>query len=134
MQTRTTPTSPPHIITNTGVYILLLRPDVNKAPRPDRIQARIIKQCANTISPILCRLFQAFIDSDFLPRDWHTANITPILKKRRPFRSMFLPTCLININPEQNPRACHLSSLNDPPQSQKHIAKCTPRFQKGQKL
>ena len=54
---------------------------VDKAPGPDGIHALVLTQCADRISPILCKLFQAFTDSGYLPRDWRTANITPVFKK-----------------------------------------------------
>ena len=33
------------------------------------------------ISPALCTLFQISIDTGYLPCDWRSANITPIVKK-----------------------------------------------------
>ena len=81
LRTTTTPTLPPLVVSNTGVRSLLSRLDSNKAPEPDGIQARILKQCANSISPALYRLFQASIHTGYLPHDCRSANITPIYKK-----------------------------------------------------
>ena len=78
LRTTTTATLPPLVVSNAGVHSLLSRLDSNKAPGPDGIQARVLRQCANSISPALCRLFQASIDTGYLPHDWRSANITPI--------------------------------------------------------
>ena len=98
LRTTTTPTLPPLVVSNAGVRSLLSRLDSNKAPGPDGIQARVLKQCANSISPALCRLFQASIDTGYLPHDWRSANITPIYKKdNRSDPSNYRPVSLTSI-------------------------------------
>ena len=99
LRTTTTPTLPPLVVSNAEVRSLLSRLDSNKAPGPDGIRARVLKQCANSISPALCRLFQASIHTGYLPHDWRSANITPIYKKGdRSDPSNYRPVSLTSIS------------------------------------
>ena len=98
LRTTTTPTLPPLVVSNAEVRSLLSRLDSNKAPGPDGIRARVLRQCANSISPALCRLFQASIHTGYLPHDWRSANITPIYKKGdRSDPSNYRPVSLTSI-------------------------------------
>ena len=71
----------PLVIDPTGVFNLLTNLKENKAPGPDGIPPRVLKYCASSIAPVLQKIYQASIDTSYLPRDWRTANITPIFKK-----------------------------------------------------
>ena len=55
--------------------------DVAKAPGPDGIPTRILKLCAAEIAPILTVIFVLSLSSGQIPKDWLTANITPVFKK-----------------------------------------------------
>ena len=56
-----------------------LSPD--KAVGPDDISCRMLKLCANSISPVLARIFNISISSGTLPSSWKTANVVPVYKK-----------------------------------------------------
>ena len=40
-----------------------------------------VKNCSDSIAPLLSKIYQASIDSAYLTRDWRTANIIPTFKK-----------------------------------------------------
>ena len=75
------PTMRPIKIRQKGVTLLLrgLRPF--KATGPDDIPAFIIKNTADQLSSYLTRLYQLSMDQGWVPEDWRTANIVPVLKK-----------------------------------------------------
>ena len=53
----------------------------NKAPGPDKIYARILKELGNEIVPILTKLFNKSLNEGIVPDAWKTANVIPIYKK-----------------------------------------------------
>ena len=69
-------------ITTKGTQKLLEDIKPNKASGPDQIPARVLKNCATSIAPILQQLFQKSVDTGSLPADWLHANIVPIYKKK----------------------------------------------------
>lgn len=64
-----------------GIQKLLesVRPD--KACGPDQIPARVLKESAFQLAPVLASLFQQSFEDDTIPSAWKDANITAILKK-----------------------------------------------------
>ncbi|KAL8570366.1 hypothetical protein ACOMHN_035784 [Nucella lapillus] len=68
-------------ITEPGVTKLLQALKPGKAPGPDGITTKILKELAEEISPILTIIFQSSLDTGTLPSDWKDANVTPIFKK-----------------------------------------------------
>ena len=78
------PMVPPmdHItITPDGVLKLLQEIKIRKATGPDMIPARILRDYAAELAPILTFIFQQSLDTGTVPSDWRTANIVPIYKK-----------------------------------------------------
>ena len=69
------------IVTPDGVLKLLQEIIIRKATGPDLIPARILKDYAVELAPILTFIFQQSLDSGSVPSDWRTANIVPIYKK-----------------------------------------------------
>ena len=59
---------------------LLLTLDVNKATGPDGLSARLLREAAPVISDPLSKLFNMSLNRGKLPRDWKSANITPVYK------------------------------------------------------
>jgi hypothetical protein len=45
-----------------------------KAPGPDSISPRILKELATDISPLLQLIFQKSLDTGVVPDDWRIAN------------------------------------------------------------
>ena len=83
----TTNKSLPHIdpitVTTDGVAKLLRDLNASKAPGPDNIPSRVLKQCAEQIAPALCKIFQKSLDSGELPSDWRKANVTLLVFSRK---------------------------------------------------
>ena len=75
------PVIPDISISVDGVLNLLKTLDTKKASGPDQIPARILKLCAEEIAPILTVIFIQSLNSGFIPKDWLSANITPVFKK-----------------------------------------------------
>ncbi len=64
-----------------GVHKLLRNLKPHKAQGPDEINARILKDMADQIAPILTTLFDKSLKTGETPQDWKKANVTPIYKK-----------------------------------------------------
>ena len=63
-----------------GVDKLLDGLNVYKAPGPDGLNARVLKECSTQISPILALNFRIF-SSGNVPDDWRHANVSPVFKE-----------------------------------------------------
>ena len=68
-------------ITEPGVEKLLLNLNPHKAPGPDKIAPRLLKELAHELAPALTALFRSSLKTGYVPHDWRTALITPIFKK-----------------------------------------------------
>ena len=68
-------------VTPDGVLKLMQEIKIRKATGPDMIPARILKDYATELAPILTFIFQQSLDSGCVPSDWRVANIVPIYKK-----------------------------------------------------
>ncbi|XP_076448293.1 uncharacterized protein LOC143285011 [Babylonia areolata] len=69
-----------------GVRKLLKGLNPSKAPRPDRITPRLLKEIADEIAPGLTLLFQSPINTGIVPKDWKRANVLPVFKKGERYR------------------------------------------------
>ena len=68
-----------------GISTLLCGLDNNKAPGPDGIHPRILRQLNLAIAPTLQVIFEKTIQKyreGVVPADWRRANICPIYKKK----------------------------------------------------
>ena len=52
-----------------------------KATGPDGISARILKEFAPELSPLLTNIFNKSIQEGEVPKDWRQANVIPVFKK-----------------------------------------------------
>jgi len=68
-------------VTNDMVLGKLKSLSPDKAVGPDEISCRMLKLCANSICPVLARIFNISISTGSLPSSWKTANIVPVYKK-----------------------------------------------------
>ena len=68
-------------VTAEGVLKLLQKLNPNKAPGPDMLPARIMKELAAEISPLLAIIYRKSLDTGTIPKNWKTANVTAIFKK-----------------------------------------------------
>ena len=55
--------------------------DPNKAPGPDRIHGKILKNCAKNLAIPLALLYQTSYYTCSIPREWKLANVVPVFKK-----------------------------------------------------
>ena len=55
----------------------------NKAPVPDGIHPRILKELAEEITRPVCKIFDMSLNEGTLPAEWRTATVTPIFTKGR---------------------------------------------------
>jgi len=92
------PPIPPLVINVNGILKLLKDLDVSKASGPDQIPNRILKELASYLAPVLSAIFNQSLDSETLPRDWKSANITPVFKKgNRNLASNYRPVSLVSV-------------------------------------
>ncbi len=92
------PTAAPIAITEPGVNKLLGKIIPSKAAGPDEINARVLKELKDVISPILTIIFQRSIDSGQVPSDWTKANVAPVFKKGEKYKcSNYRPISLTSI-------------------------------------
>ena len=64
-----------------GVIKQLENLNQNKATGPDELPARVLKETAKQIAPIITQIFQQSYNTGKLPNDWLQALVTPIHKK-----------------------------------------------------
>lgn len=55
--------------------------DPNKAPGPDKIHGKILKNCAKNLAAPLALLFQTSYYTCSIPSEWKVANVVPVFKK-----------------------------------------------------
>ena len=72
------------LITANEVHKVLISLDEDKATGPDKIPAKLLKNCASSISLSLSHLFNKSLVLGKLPSEWKLSNITPILKSGKP--------------------------------------------------
>ncbi|CAB4041278.1 Hypothetical predicted protein, partial [Paramuricea clavata] len=68
-------------LTEGEVRYVLRNLDEEKATGPDKIPAVLLKNCAASIAPSLCELFNKSLSSGQLPSEWKLSNVCPIPKK-----------------------------------------------------
>ena len=71
----------PLTVTEEAVTACFSRVNPRKAPGPDGVKGRVLKECASQLSQVFTGLFQLFLNNQFVPRIWKTATITPVPKK-----------------------------------------------------
>ena len=77
---------------------MLQKLNPGKACGPDLLPARVLKELASEISPLLTTIFQKSLDTGYVPKDWRTANVSAIFKKGEKFKaSNYRPVSLTSI-------------------------------------
>ena len=64
-----------------GVAKPLDRLNVHKAPGLDGLNARVLKECSNEISPILAHIFNESLARGDVPEEWRQAKVSQVFKK-----------------------------------------------------
>ena len=54
---------------------------MHKAPGPDGLSARVLKECNSEIAPILAFIYNESLAQGTVPDDWRQANMAPVYKK-----------------------------------------------------
>ena len=68
-------------ITREGIQRLLLNLNTHKAPGPDGIMSRVLKELANPVANILTVIFRKSYDTGEIPNSWKVANVTQVFNK-----------------------------------------------------
>ena len=68
-------------ITTAGISKLLCKLDPRKAPGPDNISPRVLKELYFSIAPTLQVIYGRSYNDGVVPYDWLHANVCPIYKK-----------------------------------------------------
>ena len=92
------PTMDDITITEPGVLKLLQSLKQHKASGPDQIPARVLKDLAPAVAPVLTKVFRCSLRSGCVPQDWLKADIVPIFKKGKKYlASNYRPVSLTSI-------------------------------------
>ena len=70
------------VVSSEGVIKLLKGLNPSKALGTDELHPRVLKELANELGPVFAHLFQQFLDTGEIPKEWLLANICPLFKKR----------------------------------------------------
>ena len=69
------------VVSNEGVTKLFKGLNPSKALGPDELHPRVLKELATELGPVFAHLFQKFLDTGEIPKEWSLANICPLFKK-----------------------------------------------------
>ena len=72
---------PPIDIHGNGVVKLLRGLKAHKSTAPDEFPARLLKEAADQLAPILTTIFRTSYQQATAPEDWRRPNVVPIFKK-----------------------------------------------------
>ena len=72
------------VIHENGVAKMLRNIKPHKATGPDEIPARLLKEAADQLAPILTLIFQASYNQGTVPAAWRQADVVPVFKKGDP--------------------------------------------------
>ena len=70
------------IIDSNGILKVLANLKTDKASGPDEIKPIVLKELGNEISPVIQIIFEKYLQTGQLPKDWTTARVSPLFKKR----------------------------------------------------
>ena len=74
------PIMPSITITVNGIWSLLTKVNLHKAPGPDKLHPLVLKELSSSIAPALCRIFKASLESGVVTSDWKSANVTLLIQ------------------------------------------------------
>ena len=93
------PTAPPCTIDVKSVRKQLKSLNSRKGAGPDGLIPRVLKLCADQLSPVICDIFNLSLETQTTPKLWKSAIIKPLPKTDKPdqlkhFRPIALTSCL----------------------------------------
>ena len=74
-------------ISSQDVHDILRNLNITKAPGPDLINPRLLKEAAAELCGPLSVFYNRLLHEEIFPIDYKKSNIVPIHKKRRPISS-----------------------------------------------
>ena len=77
-----------------GMAKLLGGLNVHKASGPDGLNARVLKEFSNEISPILALIYNESLARGEVPDEWRQANVSPVFKKGEKYAANYRPVSL----------------------------------------
>ena len=109
-------------LTTEDVTAALKQVDASKAQGPDGIPTRLLKDCAEEITPKLLTLFNASLAQGIVPVQWKEANVVPVFKKGDPTNaSNYRPISLLPVISKNFERCIYNKIIdNIRPQITKH--------------
>jgi predicted DNA-binding transcriptional regulator YafY len=75
------PIMPDFKFTSNGIEKLLKGLNAYKAPGPDNLSPRLLKELSSKIASLLQLVNQKSLDTSCVPEDWRKANVTPVYIK-----------------------------------------------------
>ena len=72
------------IIDEELVASVLSRVNPHRAPGPDRLRGRVLKDCSTQLSGVFTKLFQSLLGSSFVPHRWKETTVVPIPIRHMP--------------------------------------------------
>ena len=85
-------------ISESDVLATLKRLNPHKAPGPDGIKGKLLKNCASQLSSIFTYIFQLLVNCHTMPRDWKMSTIIPIPKNSKASQpNDFRPVALTSV-------------------------------------
>ena len=81
-----------------GVIKLLNNLNIHKAPGPDGLSARVLKECSSEIAPVLTYIFNESLAQGAVPDDWRQANVAPYLRKVRNTMQLIIDRCRLLVS------------------------------------
>ena len=79
-----------------GVAKLLRGLKAHKVIGPDEVPARLLKEAADQLAPILTTVFRASYIQSTTPVEWRSANVVPILKKGITLQQQITDRCRLS--------------------------------------
>ena len=67
--------------------------NVHKAPGSHGLNARVLKECSNEISPILALIFNESLARGDVPDEWGQANVSLVFKKVKNMVLLIIDWC-----------------------------------------
>jgi exonuclease III len=85
-------------ISEEEVSIELTKVNTTKAPGPDGLSTRVLKECREELKAPITKLFNSSLNTGKIPKDWKKANVVPIYKKGNKLEvSNYRPVSLLPI-------------------------------------
>ena len=86
------------MINNKEVLRLLNKVNKSKGTGLDKISGRLIRECADLISPYICHIFNSSLVNNKVPDDWKISRVTPLFKRgKRSNMNNYRPISIISV-------------------------------------